>query len=111
MIDLNKMAKDALSIALKREEKNQIKGDTISILKHCAGEVVEATEAYFLLKHLEGLNDKSVDFEYVKSHAETNFADELSVIITCALIAVAQEGIDIEAALRRVQEKNKRRVE
>lgn len=110
MIDLNGMSRSALETAKARERKGQLKSDTMSILKHCAEEVVEATEAYSLRKHLDDLNDKSVDFEYVKSCAEINFADELADIITCALIAAANEDIDIEFALKRVQKKNEGRV-
>lgn len=99
MLDLNKMARDALAVAKKREEKGQLKSDTMSILKHCAGEVCEATEAY------------SIMFRFRGEIYKENFADELADVITCALIAAAKEGVDIEAALLRVQEKNARRAE
>ena len=103
MIDLNELSKNALETAKKREWKGQLRSDTMSILKHCAGEVVEATEAY-----------KEVE-EAILYGGETRcrnaFADELADVITCALIAAAQEGVDIESALRRVQEKNRRRLE
>lgn len=45
MIDLNKISRDALKIAKSRKEKGQLKSNTMSILKHCAGEVCEATNA------------------------------------------------------------------
>ncbi|MCM1220498.1 MAG: hypothetical protein NC548_39030 [Lachnospiraceae bacterium] len=104
MIELNKMAGTAFETAQARARKGQLKTDTMSLLKHCAGEVVEATEAYDELCFFS-------DEEYVDKMRKTEFADELGDIITCALIAAAQEGVDIEAALLRVQEKNARRAE
>lgn len=101
MIDLNEMSKTALETANTRERKRQLKSDTMSILKHCAGEVVEATEAYSLIGAYSSIG------EYIGCE-EIDFADELADIITCALIAAANEGVDIEAALLRVQDKNKR---
>lgn len=44
MIDLNETARVALETAKRRAKKGQLKSDTMSILKHCAGEVVEATD-------------------------------------------------------------------
>lgn len=104
MIDLNELARNALKTAMKREGKVQFKSDTMSILKHCAGEVVEATDAF---GELCFLCDGMPDTEMYK----TAFADELADVIICALIAAAEEGVDIEAALLRVQEKNARRAE
>ena len=46
VIDLNEIARAALKTATEREKKGQLRSDTMSILKHCAGEVCEATEAY-----------------------------------------------------------------
>ncbi len=98
MIDLNGMSRSALETAKARERKGQLKSDTMLILKHCAGEVVEATEAYGVCHRFSG------------EIYEEEFADELADIITCALIAAAQEDIDIEFALKRVQKKNEGRV-
>lgn len=99
MIDLNEMSRTALKTAKMREEKGQLKSDTMSIMKHCAGEVFEAVEAY------------SICYRFRGKIYEEEFADELADIITCTLIAAANEGADIEAALLRVQEKNARRAE
>ncbi len=98
MIDLNEAAQDALATARKREKKGQLKSDTMSLLKHCAGEVCEASMAYTLYLELQG--------ECEPEALKRDFADELADIITCALIAAAEESVDIEAALLRVQEKN-----
>lgn len=95
MIDLNGMAESVLETAKMREEKGQLKSDTMSIMKHCAGEVCEAVEAYSICYRFRG----------------KIYEEELADIITCALIAAANEGADIEAALLRVQEKNARRAE
>ena len=46
MIDLNKLSTDAYIVAKKRELNGAfIKTEPIDILKHCAGEVMEQTEA------------------------------------------------------------------
>lgn len=103
MIDLNEMSRVALKIAKVREKKEQLKSDTFSILKHCAGELCEATNS---LARWEVIDD-----EMHNKKLKTDFADELADIITCALIAAAREEIDIEGALLRMQEKNARRAE
>lgn len=74
MIDLNKLSKQAYEVAQRRESNGaNIKTDTISMLKHCAGEVVEATEAY-------------CDFVYeMTDEYEEKFQDEVADIMTCCL--------------------------
>ena len=89
---LNDFARECFEIAMKREEKQQIKCDTMSMLKHCAGEVCEAMEAWASKRNV-----------YVE------FGDELADIITCALIMAARNCIDIEMALKRVKRKNEER--
>ena len=46
MIDLNKMAEQAYEIAYERGQYKEDDNNTIRALKHCAGEVIEVTEAY-----------------------------------------------------------------
>lgn len=103
MIDLNELAQDALKTAKKRETKGQLMSDTFSILKHCAGEVCEAAVAYTMCLESQG------ECEY--EALQRDLGNELADVITCALIAAAEENVDIEAALIRVQEKNARRAE
>lgn len=100
MIDLNKLSTDAYIIAKKRELNGaKIKADTISMLKHCASEVMEATEAYY-------------DFVYeMTDEYEEKFQDEVADIMTCCLIISGYMMFDIESALNRVMEKNRLRAE
>ena len=100
MIDLNKLSKDAYIIAKKRELNGaKIKADAISMLKHCAGEVMEATEAY-------------CDFVYeMTNEYEEKFQDEVADIMACCLIISGYINFDIESALNRVMEKNRLRAE
>ena len=100
MIDLNKLSTDAYIIAKKRELNGaKIKADTISMLKHCAGEVMEATEAY-------------CDFVYeMTDEYEEKFQDEVADIMTCCFIISGYMNFDIELALNRVMEKNRLRAE
>lgn len=97
MINLNEHAKKAQEIALNRWYKKNVEYTTPAILKHCAGEVCEAVEAYndYLYENNKERRDK--------------LASELADIITCALIAAANEDIDIEKALQDCQQKNEAR--
>lgn len=97
MIDLNEHAQKAQEIAFNRWKKKGVEYHTPAILKHCAGEVCEAVEAY----------DQYL-YENSQSH-RNKLATELADIITCALIAAANEDIDIERALQECQQKNEAR--
>ena len=97
MINLNEHATEAQTIAINRRLKKGIEYKTPAILKHCAGEVCEAVEAYNEYK-----------FEPYELKKE-KLAGELADIITCALIAAANEDIDIEKALQECQQKNEAR--
>ena len=98
MIDLNEHAQKAQEIAFNRWKKKGVDYHTPAILKHCAGEVCEAVEAY-----------NQYLYEYIESN-RNKLAAELADIITCALIAAANEDIDIEKALQECQQKNEARV-
>lgn len=101
MIELNDMAEKMLAVAQKRQSNGAfIKNDTLSILKHCATEVVEATEAYVRCDNF--ISDGC---------SEEKFASELADIIACALIAAAIGEIDIEKVLNDCYEKNRNRAE
>ena len=97
MINLNEHAQKVQEIAFNRWEKKGVGYNTPAILKHCAGEVCEAVEAYsdYLFENSKVRRDK--------------LAGELADIITCALIAAANEDIDIEKALQNCQQKNEAR--
>ena len=100
MIDLNQLSTDAYIIAKKRELNGaKIKADTISMLKHCTGEVMEATEAYCDLVY-------EMTDEY-----EEKFQDEVADIMVCCLIISGYMNFDIELALNRVMKKNRLRAE
>ena len=100
MIDLNKLSTEAYIVAKKRELNGAfIKTEPISVLKHCAGEVMEATEAY-------------CDFVYeMTDEYEEKFQDEVADIMTCCLIISGYMNFDIELALNRVMKKNRLRAE
>ena len=97
MIDLNEHAQKAQEIAFNRWKKKDVDYHTPAILKHCAGEVCEAVEAY-----------NQYLYEYIESN-RNELAAELADIINCALIAAANEDIDIEKALQDCQQKNEAR--
>lgn len=100
MLNLNDLAEQSLTIAKQRG----LNTDTISTLKHCAGEageVVEATEAFTVVQ-------TSGDFFRAQERKEL-FASELADIIICVLTASAKEGIDIEKAVNEAMMKNAKR--
>ena len=94
MIDLNEHAQKAQEIAFKRWYKKGVECNTPAILKHCAGEVCEAEFVYS--QYLHGAAERY----------RNKLAEEFADIITCALIAAANVGIDIEKALQDFQRKN-----
>ena len=106
MIDLNQMAENMFNVTLQRQKNGaNINTNPLAMLKHCATEVVEATEAYSKIKYFPQLNLNEQEIE--KEH----FAEELADIIACVLITSDCLGIDIEKALRECYEKNKARAE
>lgn len=92
MLDLNELCKMAYENAKKRaRHEPTIRVDVMHTLKHCAGEVVEATEAYTRIMPKEV------------------FADELADIVCCVLTICGHLDIDIELALTKCMEKNFKR--
>ena len=124
-MNLNELSKNALENA-KRREANGAKIDhhTLPMLKHCAGEVVEATEAFTNYREIKNLaedltatdldekwesqEEPDVCEEYYQE-CKAKFASELADIICCVLIISAEEGIDIEKAISDCHEKNAKR--
>ena len=103
MIDLNFISKVALEYSKAREKNGSVeKGSTLNLLKHCAMEVVEATDAYTILCK------SAIDDEYKQ---KKDFSSELADVIMCILIIAAQENIDVEEALKDCLEKNRKRAE
>ena len=108
MIDLNKLSKEAYIAAKKRELNGAfIKTEPIAILKHCAGEVIEATEAF--CDYCETLNNDNL--QNLEEKRFEDYENEIADIIVCCLIVSGYSMIDIEKALNRVMEKNRLRAE
>lgn len=93
MKNLNDLAKQSLMLAKQRGLDTSV----LSTLKHCGGEVVEATEAFARFNLLGERKDYR------------DFSSELADIIICALTASAVEDVDIEKALEEAMQKNARR--
>ena len=85
-MNLNEAAAKAYQSARQRE-KNVVPVKIGDILKHCAGEVIEAATAreYMIMQ------------DYDNKHA---YGEELADVIICALIAAANDGVDIEKAIK-----------
>lgn len=106
MVDLNNRCRIAHNIALMRQKNGaNIKTDTLSMLKHCATEVVEATEAY---TKVMAIFEKPGCCSFEDTD---NFRAELADIVCCVLIIAGHEGIDIEDAINECIEKNRKRAE
>ena len=91
MLDLNRMARISAEIAVKRG----LGTDELDALKHCAGEVVEAMEAFSDIIHK--FDDK-------------RFKGELADIIMCVLSVCGACGFDVEQMLTDCLRKNLKRV-
>lgn len=85
MLTLNTIAKQALTIARARGFADK------DVLKHLAGEVIEASEAY---------TNRNIE----------NYSHELADVIICALSASAQLDIDIEKAIEEKLFMNAKRI-
>ena len=108
MLDLNELCKMAYENTCKRaEHEPDIKTETIQALKHCAGEVIEATEAY------SGMSTAHSMMEAGRLYAQKrdDFACELADIICCVLTICGKENLDIEYALTVCMDKNAKRAE
>jgi NTP pyrophosphatase (non-canonical NTP hydrolase) len=89
----------------RAEHEPTIKVDVANTLKHCAGEVVEATEAYSSISSTDNIREAG----RIWVEKQNNFADELADIICCVLTICGHENIDIELALTKCMEKNFKR--
>lgn len=93
MIDLNNIARQSLKIA----EHRKLETDALSCIKHCAGEIAEATQAID--------NYQSC----VCEETEKQMADEVADVTMCMLTLSAEMGINIEQAILNCLEKNRKR--
>lgn len=96
-MDLKIASNKAFEIAKKR---GQYKGDgldTVRALKHCAGEVIEACEAY-------------TKFVFCQSEIADTFPEEIADVAMCVLSICGAENIDLEQELLKVFEKNIARI-
>lgn len=100
-MDLKSASERAYEIAKMRGQYKYDSQDTLRGLKHCAGEVIEANEAY---------NNWSL-LDTPKDDLKEKFADELADVIMCILSICGAEHIDIEQALCRCFFKNEKRAE
>lgn len=106
MLDLNYLCKMSYENAKKRAESEPtIKVGVLDTLKHCAGEVVEATEAYSSIATAYSITEAGK----IYAQKRDDFADELADIICCVLTICGHENIDIELALTKCMEKNYKR--
>lgn len=97
MLDLNKLKQQSYNISKQREAKEpKLKTTTMELLKYCAGEVIEAQEAY-------------TRYVFSSYQEPDDFPAELADIINCVLIIAGLENIDIEDALIKCIEKNELR--
>lgn len=94
-MNLNEAADKAYETALARINNGSDACAIKDILKHCAGEVIEAQTAYL------------IDME--KNCNYQNYAYELAEIIICVLIAARRDYINIEKAVKEKMQINEKR--
>lgn len=102
--DINQLAQDMYEVARKRHEKGGLPVDNLGLLKHCAGEVIEATEAFSFASNIDIELEKRISYY-------GNYTKELADIIACVLIILAKGKFDIKKLLTDCLEKNKARAE
>ena len=105
MLDLNKIAEECNKYSIMRI-KNGAKID-IDPLKACAGELIEAVEAKD--NYDDNADLISVDLGYLHDDIKADYADELMDAFYCLLVACHKDGIDVEKALLKNIDKNKKR--
>lgn len=127
MIELNDFCKKSFEVAKARQDNGgKINVDTFQMLKHCATEVIEATESFVDYNEIKNLADDlsvtdieekwesqeepDVCEEYYQE-SRNRFISELADIISCCVIIAGKEGFDLEQALNDCYERNKLRSE
>ena len=113
---LNILAKQMCDIALVRNTREGIDVDTIGLLKHCAGEVIEATEQAVNFLRMKYVTNNGEEFNSPRTEArykqyKSALASELADVIACALIVAGSEDLDIQRAVTECLNKNKARAE
>lgn len=107
-MDLNESANECYKIALERFSKwHNVTSpiNNIGMLKHLAGEVVEATQAFQKWSSEGDNEDDFADLQELKNDYELELAD----VIICALILAHGSQIDIERAVMKGIKKNEER--
>ena len=107
MIDVNRISKMAYDIAEKRCKHGAfgVHENTVqNLLKHCAGEVVEAMNAFD-----DWQENLKFGADWNKETSKEKFVGELADIIMCALIVAGKMNLDIESAIVACGEKNYKR--
>ena len=127
MIDLNDFCKKSFEVAKARQNNGgKINVDPFQMLKHCATEVVEATESFVAYREIKNLAEDltATDIEEKWESQEEpdvcenyyqesrkHFISELADIVSCCVIIAGKEGFDLEQALNDCYERNKLRSE
>jgi NTP pyrophosphatase (non-canonical NTP hydrolase) len=97
-MNLNEIAENAHRTAITRE-RNGGAVKIRDILKHTAGEVVEAAQA----------REAWASVDYIDGIDKEDYAEELADVVICVLIAAYDDNIDIEQAINAKMQKNAQR--
>ena len=110
-MNINNVARKAFVYARQRQVKEGIESpsDVVAMCRHASSELFEVIDAY------KGWQAKAcnpnVFFDKDVDSAKSAFADEVADVIMCGLIMASAQGVDIEAALEKCLEKNRKRAE
>ncbi len=110
-MNINDVAKKAFAYARQRQVKEGIESpsDIVAMCRHASSELFEVIDAY--KKWQAKACSPNVFFDKDVNSAKSAFADEVADVIMCGLIMASAQGVDIEAALEKCLEKNRKRAE
>jgi NTP pyrophosphatase (non-canonical NTP hydrolase) len=108
-VNINEIAQKAVMYANKRASIEGLESpyDVLGMCRHTSSELFEVIDAFTRWQCVQCSLEDYEDCEEEK----TAFTDEIADVIMCALIIAAGQGVDVEKALEKCLEKNRKRAE
>jgi len=115
-MNINDMAQKAFVYARQRQVKEGIESpsDVVAMCRHASSELFEVIDAFnkWGEYHFDGSHKAAFTQENIGViKCKAAFADEIADVIMCGLIMASAQGVNIEAALEKCLEKNRKRAE
>lgn len=108
-MNINEIAKTAVMYANKRAEKEGLESpyDVVGMCRHTSSELFEVIDAF---NRWQCVQCSLEDYDDCDEEKDA-FSDEIADVIMCALIIASGQGVDVEKALEKCLDKNRRRAE